>query len=71
MRMLMERARWFVTRHPRWVIAFWIVATVAVVGLAPNLTKLAAEGQAKLVPEDSESAEAARPHQGGVPGPGL
>ncbi len=60
MRRVMERAGWFVTRHPRTVVLAWLAATVAVVALAPNLTKVAAEGQAELVPEHSESAEAAR-----------
>lgn len=59
MRKLMENVRWLVTQHPRWIVVGWVVATILVVALAPDLTKLAAEGQAKLVPANSESAQAA------------
>jgi RND superfamily putative drug exporter len=57
--MLLDRLRWVVCRHPWQVVAVWAVITAAVVALAPNLTRLAAEGQARLVPSRSESAEAA------------
>lgn len=59
MRMLMDKALWFVTRHPRWVVLGWVVVTALVIAVAPDLTRLAAEGQAKLVPENSESAMSA------------
>lgn len=57
--MPLDRLRWVVCRHPVAVVAAWAVVTAAVVGLAPNLTRLAAEGQARLVRSDSESAQAA------------
>ena len=41
--------------HPWAVVAAWLMITVGVVATAPDLTKLAAEGQAHLVPEDAES----------------
>ncbi|QDV32683.1 MMPL family transporter [Tautonia plasticadhaerens] len=62
-----DALRWFVSRRPAVVVASWIVALVLVVGLAPNLTELAAEGQASLLPEQSESAIAARMLEAGWP----
>ena len=35
-----------VNHKPGWVVAIWLVAAAAVGVLSPNLTKLAAEGQA-------------------------
>ncbi|MEW4570511.1 MMPL family transporter [Tautonia sp. JC769] len=55
-----DALRWFVSRRPAVVVAAWIAALVLVVGLAPDLTRIAAEGQAALLPEGSESAIAAR-----------
>jgi RND superfamily putative drug exporter len=57
--LLLDRLRWLVCRHPWWVVAFWAAVTVAVVALAPSLTRLAAEGQARLIRSDSESHQAA------------
>ncbi|WP_152051256.1 MMPL family transporter [Tautonia marina] len=54
-----DALRWFVSRRPAVVVACWIVVLVVVVGLAPDLTRIAAEGQASLLPEGSESAIAA------------
>jgi RND superfamily putative drug exporter len=39
------------------LILAWLACTATVVTLAPDLTRLAAEGQARLVPDDSESAQ--------------
>jgi len=49
-----------VIRQPGWVVLAWCLAALLVTALAPNLTKLAAEGQANLLPEDAESARMAR-----------
>ncbi|WP_435019272.1 MMPL family transporter [Tundrisphaera sp. TA3] len=58
--MTMEALRSTVTRHPVWVIAGWVVVAL-VVGLgAPDLTRLAAEGQAHLLHDTAESFLAAR-----------
>ena len=48
-----------VTSRPGWVVAFWVVATAGVGLAAPDLTRLAAEGQAHLVAEDAESSRGA------------
>lgn len=57
--MMMEALRAAVTRHPAWVIGGW-VGLALVVGLAaPDLTRLAAEGQAHLLHQSAESARAA------------
>lgn len=63
--MPLHALRWFVSRYPGRVVAAWLALAVAVVagelaGFLPSLTRLAAEGQARLLPEDSESAHAAR-----------
>lgn len=55
-----DRVRWVVCRYPVWIVAGWLV-TVALISLtAPSLTRLAAEGQAKLLPLDAESSKAAQ-----------
>ncbi len=54
--MLIDALRSGVTRRPGWIVAAWVVLA-GVVGLAaPDLTRLAAEGQAHLIDEDAESA---------------
>jgi putative drug exporter of the RND superfamily len=56
--MLLMRVRSWVTRRPGSVAMIW-VATAVTVGLsAPNLTRLAAEGQAHLLGSDTESVRA-------------
>lgn len=58
----LEFACWLVSRHPRWVTAVWLALALAfgVLEVAGplDLSRLAAEGQGKLVPKDSESARA-------------
>lgn len=53
-----QALRWFVSRQPGRVVAGWLVAAVLVALISPNLTRLAAEGQARLVPSDAESERA-------------
>ena len=55
----LEWSRRIVTRRPAWVVAAWLATALAVGLLAPDLTRLAAEGQAKLLPREAESALAA------------
>src|SRR3954451_1373750 len=50
-----DTVRWVVSRHPGRVVAAWGVAALLIGVLAPDLTRLAAEGQAHLVPRDAES----------------
>ncbi|MBV8488835.1 MAG: MMPL family transporter, partial [Planctomycetaceae bacterium] len=47
------------SRRPMWVVAIWVVLTLIVGVTAPNLTRLAAEGQSKLLGRESESRRAA------------
>ncbi len=42
--------------RPGWVVVFWVAAAGAMGFFAPNLTRLAAEGQVNLLGGDSESA---------------
>src|SRR5262245_12888147 len=58
--MTTEAVRRLVTRRPGWVVGAWLAAAALVVATAPDLTKLAAEGQAHLVPPGLESARAAK-----------
>lgn len=57
--MAFDTLRWVVSRRPVWVVAAWVALALVVVLTAPDLTKLAAEGQANLLPRDAESARAA------------
>lgn len=57
-----------VSRHPWLVVAGWAALALAVGLGAPNLTRLAAEGQAHLLPKDAESALAAAKVRDAWPG---
>jgi RND superfamily putative drug exporter len=46
-------------RKPVWVVAAWLIAALVVGLAAPDLTRLAAEGQSKLLGSESESRRAA------------
>src|SRR3954470_12240906 len=46
-------------RKPAWVVLVWLILALGVGFTAPNLTKLAAEGQSKLLGSESESRRAA------------
>src|SRR5262245_47007685 len=50
-----ENFRRLVTRHPGAVVATWLLIALVVGLTAPSLTRLAAEGQANLLPKDAES----------------
>ena len=54
-----ETLRRTVTLHPGLVVGGWVLLALAVGLGAPDLTRLAAEGQANLLPRDAESALAA------------
>src|SRR4051794_11934806 len=54
--MSIDTIRTVVTRYPGWIVGFWVVLAVAIGLAAPDLTRLAAEGQAHLLDEKSESA---------------
>ena len=57
--MPLDTIRTVLSRRPAWVVAVW-VALALIVGLtSPNLTRLAAEGQSKLLGRESESRRAA------------
>ncbi|MDB5352532.1 MAG: putative superfamily drug exporter [Planctomycetota bacterium] len=57
--MSFDTVRWLVSRYPERVVALWIALAIVAVAVSPNLTNLAAEGQARLLPNDAESAFAA------------
>ncbi len=54
-----DKALDILSRRPAWVAIFWILLALAVGAGSPNLTRLAAEGQSKLLGEESESRRAA------------
>src|SRR5271163_1054974 len=54
-----DRVRAYVCGQPGWVVAIWLVVATVIGCLAPNLTKLAAEGQAKMLASNAESRRAA------------
>jgi len=51
--------RGFVCGRPGWIVAIWLTVATVIGCLAPNLTKLAAEGQAKMLASNAESRRAA------------
>ncbi len=53
--MPMEFLRSMVTGRPGWVVLFWVATAGAMGFFAPNLTNLAAQGQANLLGGDAES----------------
>ena len=53
MRMVFSRS--MAIGRPGWVVVFWVAAAGAMGFFAPNLTRLAAEGQANLLGGDAES----------------
>ena len=57
--MTIEKVRSAVTRRPGWFVGAWVALAVFVAIAAPDLTELAAEGQAHLVAEDAESSRGA------------
>ena len=48
-----------VSRRPAWIVVIWLGLAAGVGIFSPNLTKLAAEGQANMLPSDAESLRAA------------
>ena len=58
-RFCLDAMRTFVTRRPGWIVMIWLAAAIIVGLVSPNLTKLAAEGQAKMLAVDVESRRAA------------
>ncbi|MFO0958772.1 MAG: hypothetical protein U0800_15290 [Isosphaeraceae bacterium] len=56
--MPLSTLRWVVSRYPGWVVLAWSLIALSLGLLAPDLTRLAEEGQAHLLPEDCESARA-------------
>lgn len=57
--MSFDLVRWVVSRFPGRTVAVWAALALVAVAVSPNLTKLAAEGQARLLPQGAESAQAA------------
>ena len=57
--MSLDSLRSVVSRRPWTVVACWMALALTVGLLAPNLTRLAAEGQAKMLPRDAECLRAA------------
>ena len=57
--MTFRSLRSLLSRRPLWAVGGWLIVAVLVGGLAPNLTRLAAEGQARVMGRDCESLRAA------------
>ncbi len=57
--MSFDLVRWVVSRFPGRTVAAWAALALVAVAVSPNLTRLAAEGQARLLPQNAESAQAA------------
>jgi RND superfamily putative drug exporter len=57
--MSLDVIRTFAVRKPGWVVTIWLVLAGVIGGVSPNLTRLAAEGQAKMLAAGAESRRAA------------
>ncbi len=57
--MVLDAIRTFVSRRPAWVMSIWLGAAAGIGCFSPNLTRLAAEAQASMLPTDAESVRAA------------
>jgi putative drug exporter of the RND superfamily len=57
--MSLDTVRIIVCRKPGWIVGFWLVAAVVVGVSSPDLTRLAAEGQARMLTSGAESRRAA------------
>src|SRR5207248_2884537 len=57
--MILDSLRSVVSRRPGWVVSFWFALALGIGLLAPDLTRLAAEGQARMLGKDAESLRAA------------
>jgi len=56
--MTLDKLLTVLSRRPAWVIVAWVSLATAVGLGSPNLTRLAAEGQSKLLGHASESRRA-------------
>jgi putative drug exporter of the RND superfamily len=54
-----DGVRAFICGRPGWVVAIWLALATMIGCLAPDLTRLAAEGQAKMLASNAESRRAA------------
>ncbi len=57
--MVLDAVRTFVSRRPAWIVTIWLAMAVGIGCFSPNLTRLAAEAQASMLPSDAESLRAA------------
>src|SRR5215472_1899039 len=57
--MSLDAIRSLAYRRPGWVVSSWLVLAVVVGWFSPNLTYLAAEGQARMLAGGAESRRAA------------
>ncbi len=57
--MSLDAVRTIVCRNPGWIVTIWLVAAGVVGLLSPDLTRLAAEGQARMLASGAESRHAA------------
>ena len=56
--MVLDAIRTFVSRRPAWIATIWLAAAVGIGCFSPNLTRLAAEAQASMLPSNAESLRA-------------
>jgi RND superfamily putative drug exporter len=55
---MFDRLGSFVVRRAWWVIAGWLVAAVAIIGLSPSLSDITSADQGSFLPESYESVQA-------------
>ena len=69
--MLLDAIRTVVSRRPAWVMTTWLGVAVGIGCFAPDLTRLAAESQASMLPPNAESRHRGRPGYAVLARPGI
>jgi RND superfamily putative drug exporter len=67
LRRIVSALEGFVSRRPWAVVALWVALAAVVILCAPDLTQVAAEREAQLLPADASSTEAARRYRAAWP----
>lgn len=55
---MIEKLSTFVVKRRWWIVLFWIVATIAIVGLSPKLSSIESDDQSSFLPKTYESIKA-------------
>lgn len=57
---MIEKLSNFVVKRRWWIVIFWVIATIAIVGLSPKLSSIESDDQSSFLPTTYESIKAAK-----------